>query len=50
MKSKTGRISGFLLTDGIFHSGLANKFFNLAESMLISYQTSRCLQGIISYY
>lgn len=39
-----------LLTDGLFNSGFANKLFNIAESMLISYQTKRCLQGIISHY
>lgn len=35
-----------LITDDSLNVGLANKVFNILESMLIAYQTDRCLQSI----
>lgn len=36
-----------LLTDDTLNNGLANKIFNIIESMIVAYQTNRCLQCIV---
>lgn len=39
-----------LITSDSLDVGFANKIFNILESMLISIQTGRCLQSIVTYF